>query len=180
VIVVSTRMVALGLERMLEAADDAADMSVVMKCGRVCDYQASCSARKIISVASEGRAVDQQQSGVTMAARGRLRSVDVCSRNHGVAAGDGAKFARNSLQPSLHHSLIRVFNSLLLLCLTTVPHHLLTLNTYLSISLLVSNTHMISDLTHVGHIGFCPKSSTRAIIIKSMRRACIIISPNEV
>jgi hypothetical protein len=60
VIVVSTRMVALGLERMLEAADDAADMSVVMKCGRVYDYQTSCSARKIISVASEGHAVDQQ------------------------------------------------------------------------------------------------------------------------
>jgi hypothetical protein len=47
-------MVALGLERMLEAADDAADMSVVMKCGRVYDYQTSCSAWKIISVASEG------------------------------------------------------------------------------------------------------------------------------
>jgi hypothetical protein len=62
VIVVSTRMVVLGLERMLEAADDAADMSVVMKCGRVYDYQTSCPARKIISVASEVHAVDQQTS----------------------------------------------------------------------------------------------------------------------
>jgi hypothetical protein len=60
VIVVSTRMVALGLERMLEAADDAADMSVVMKCGRVYDYQTSCSAMEIISVASEVHAMDQQ------------------------------------------------------------------------------------------------------------------------
>jgi hypothetical protein len=62
VIVVSTRMVALGLERMLEAADDAADMSVVMRCGRVNDYQTSYSARKTISVASKGHAVDQRTS----------------------------------------------------------------------------------------------------------------------